>query len=375
MRKPDEKNRIFFENACLVSVITKKHLALLELNINRLQDLGILPARAFIVTTDLSSQSQNELGNFLHKYIDSVEVYELGQEFKNTSASLEHMNALNVAIKACQSNVRFIWIMDPDFFIVTRRGFDKILECLDDKGLVLTPWSPRWFKKKRSVATAHFALIDLLKKPLPIFQNTNRMVMSESLKIRSLKEKSYLFRKVSIVRSSLGGILAKEPRMKFLAKFRTRLSINSVSDTFLNLPLHESGTSCNNFRDCQGEHLVHVVRKGIDVMKPKEFIFGLWWEFFIPSSKSFWPRAKGFQVINETLSDSWESILNNGELLCFKGEPCGWHLRSIGRAGGDPKSVDYNRQWKTASKLIPLLNTIAFQDEEGEHKVFNDMNY
>lgn len=362
MRKPDAKNNTFFENTCLISVITTKHSALLELNFNRLQELGILPAKALIVTTDLTSQDQIELGNRIKKYIHSVKVYELKQDLKNANASLEHMNALNSAIKVCHSNIRFIWIMDPDFFIVTKESFYKVLECLDENGQVLTPWSPRWVKKKRSTATAHFALIDVLKNPLPQFQNTSSNVMSDPVKVRFHQQKSHLIRKVIIVRSSLGEFLAKRPRFKFLAKFRTRLSINSVTDTFLNLPLHESGTTCKNIRVCQSEHLVHVVRKGIDVKKPKEFFFGLWWEFFVPNSKSFWPRAKGFQVINEPLSESWESILNNGELLCFDGVPFGWHLRSIGRAGGDSKFVDYNGQWKTASKLIPLLNSIAFQD-------------
>ena len=352
----------FFQNSILITVITLNHVELLVMNINRLEKLDILPTKIFIVTTNLNEPSIKQLKYFLESKIDLVIIWELNINERSLFASLEHMNSLNLALRECRNKASFLWILDPDFFIASQLSFFSSLDSLANYGLVSTPWSPRWIKKSRKVATAHFVLIDIKRFPQASFENHTKEVNTRFGKGKNLKPLDWRFflriHAPAFFRI-FSRLLSKNPKLRFIAKYRIREGINTIKDTHLNLSLHSHNSDCWDLRVCQIEHLVHVIRQGIDVRKPKEFFFGMWWESLVPQQRSIWPREKNFKVISPFLHEELQSILNHGELLIFKEIPFGWHLRSIGRAGGDANFVDYKSQHSLAKFQLPNLDLIA----------------
>jgi hypothetical protein len=75
-------------------------------------------------------------------------------------ASYHHAAALEKALE--HVNTRFLLIIDPDFFVLSRNWLTKLLTAMSarDLGCIASTWHPRWFWQPRYVASVHFMLLD-----------------------------------------------------------------------------------------------------------------------------------------------------------------------------------------------------------------------
>lgn len=364
----DNLTRTILGNTTLVFVVTSQHFRLLEGNFRRLYSFGLIPSKVFLVVTDSQELRSETVRSWIPNVQTDITIRYLSDSEKEPHASIEHAEALNISLKELDSDSRYIWINDPDFYISGFEAMNQGISLVTSKGILTTPWSPKWIYKSRHVATPHFLFIDkhIFKNPFFISEPKMDSVPSKGVLNPNNRKPNFIIGirlSYGKARKALGGKFDKVKKIRFIAKMKLRLKFLKTKDTHLSIPLHANGIHCEGPLSCASWHLLHLVRRDYDIKKPNYFIFGMRWEKLIPSNKSVWPRMRGFLVSKSKNADI-DLLLNNGELLFVGKKVFGWHLRSIGSAGGDPRRVKYNAQYEKAKELLPTLDKLSEADIE-----------
>jgi hypothetical protein len=136
-----------YENATLV----KHNIALI-----RKLNPAIAPQIKFLVVNNSNSpRLETLIGDQGPEILDGVDRALCGNH-----VSYHHAAALERALEHVKN--RFLLIIDPDFFVLSRNWLTELLTAMSAKDLVCiaSTWHPRWFWQPRYVASVHFMLLD-----------------------------------------------------------------------------------------------------------------------------------------------------------------------------------------------------------------------
>jgi len=327
-------------NWTLVSVITRKHLLVIKLNIENMQKLRPLPKKWIIVMNEGPSKKLIEKFSELSQISESIEIvtifgYERGSE-RSLNPSYEHSNLIHLGISQASSSK--VLLIDPDFFIIKRDAFDFLNRKLERSPYFSVPWGPRWYTKTRNSATPHFFA----------FKNNSGVTIDFTPAKLAVHMNSFPRTSVfpRIIQANLG-----------------RRRIESVQDTGYKIPLHSDGSQCKS-KSCERFHGIHISRVNVDFKLPKGIKFEKIFSKFLSKKFQFFPKS--LVGLNSDLSKSrfLSLLLDKSEVLIAEDEYLGFHLRTIGREKSYLQDKNIlielvNLSWKLSLERLPTHTTKA----------------
>lgn len=291
----------------LVSVITRKHLLVIRLNIENMNKLRPTPKKWIIVINERPTKSLMEKCRELSLIGGAIEIvtifgYESKQE-KFLNPSYEHSNLIHLGISHVESSK--ILLVDPDFFIIKRDVLEFLNQKLDRSDYFSVPWGPRWYTKTRNSVTPHFFAFKSDSGSAIDFTPAKLAFHTKSLTGTSVFPR--------IVRANLG-----------------RRRIESVQDTGYRIPLHSDNSKCKS-KSCKRFHGLHISRANVDFRLPKGIKYEKVFSKFLSRKFQFFPKA--LIGLNAELSGTriLSQLLDKSEVLTVEDEYLGFHLRTIGR--------------------------------------------
>jgi len=318
----------------LVSVITRKHLLVIRLNIENMNKLRPTPKKWIIVINERPSKSLMKKCRELSLIEGDIEIvtifgYETRQE-KSLNPSYEHSNLIHLGISHAESSK--ILLVDPDFFIIKRDVLEFLNKKLERSAYFSVPWGPRWYTKTRNSVTPHFFGFKTDSGVAIDFTPAKLAVHTKSFTGASVLPR--------IVQANLG-----------------RRRIESVQDTGYRIPLHSDNGQCKS-KSCERFHGLHISRANVDFKLPKGIKYEKDFSKFLGRKFQFFPKA--LVGLNAELSGTriLSQLLDMSEVLIVEDEYLGFHLRTIGREKSylqDKHTLtqSINLAWKLSLERLP----------------------
>lgn len=323
-----------------VSVITRKHLLVIRLNIENMHKLRPMPTKWIIVINEgPSKRLMDQLSELSHfsEHIEIITVF--GYEKRrgrSVNSSYEHSTLIHLGIS--HANSSNVLLLDPDFFIVKSNALEFLNQKLERTPYFSVPWGPRWYTKTRNSATPHFFA----------FKNDSGITLDFTPAKLAAHINSFPRANVfpRIVQANLG-----------------RRRIESVQDTGYKIPLHSDGSQCKS-KSCDRFHGVHISRANVDFKLPKGIKYEDIFSKFISQKFQFFPKS--LIGLNADLSGSrfLPLLLDKSEVLTVEDEYLGFHLRTIGREKSYLQDVStliqlIDHAWKLSLERLPTYTTKA----------------
>lgn len=136
-------------------VFSKEHLDYLKSNVRLTKKMNPKTLVKWIVVDNSGGKVKFPKGN-LFTLVRGASL----SLSKKRAGSFHHGEGLNIGIK--RSKTRFLLILDPDFFIVSRNWVEEVIQYMKEEELALlgVPWHPRWYSKVRYFPSPHCFFID-----------------------------------------------------------------------------------------------------------------------------------------------------------------------------------------------------------------------
>ncbi len=220
------------------------------------------------------------------------------------------MNRLSQKVKT-----RFVFFLDPDFYIIRKNWINDIMQYMQSKGLTFfgAPWHPKHYNKLRYFPCVHCLCVDQSKVNLKLFDFCPKISNISNKKQKHRRIFSSWFNELHSKNNALGAFLAY---VDHIFNIRYRSFIEQSNDT--GYKIIKKYRYSNIFKnECVAT-----------VYNPKYNILSKLVDQCLPDKLSMLPKRKGYYTKRGTFIENYVSSEKpDWEEFVWENSPFGFHIR------------------------------------------------